>query len=174
MAFDRAKIGPILAAADLLGSRVVPWCDSLLCMAKSGRFGLSLRILTVLAAQPDAMRTSAAIAQELAVSAVMVRRCFLLLQKKGLIVQRKGPNGGAKLKLPAKQMGLGDIYTASEENWLLLDDPAIAGLMKRVRADGVQAMNESSLAQVMKRIKKYAPDGQAENAAAARASSPRG
>jgi DNA-binding IscR family transcriptional regulator len=135
-------------------------------MAKNGRFGLSLRILMVLAAEPDAMHTSAVIAEKLAESAVMVRRCFLLLHKKGLIEQRKGPNGGAKLKLPAKQIGLGDIYAASQGEWLALDEPAIAGLLRRARQDGVLAMNESTLAQVMKRIRKNAPAAKAEGGAA--------
>jgi len=85
-------------------------------MAKSGRFGLSLRILMVLAEEPDTMQPSAAIAEKLAQSAVMVRRCFLLLHKRGLIEQRKGPNGGARLKLPAKQIGLGDIYAPAWAN----------------------------------------------------------
>jgi len=125
-------------------------------MAQSGRFGLSLKILTVLASEPAAMHTSAAIAEQLTESAVMVRRCFLLLQKQGLIEQRKGPNGGAKLKLPAKQIGLGDVYVATENDWLVLDDPAIAGLLKRVRAEGLEAMNETSLAQMLKRLKKKA------------------
>ena len=126
----------------------------MLCMAQSGRFGLSLRILTVLASEPGTMHTSAEIAEQLTESAVMVRRCFLLLHKKGLIEQRKGPHGGAKLKLPAKQIGLGDVYVATEDDWLELDDPTLAGLLKRVRAEGVLAMNETTLAQMLKRIKK--------------------
>ena len=107
------------------------------------------------------MQTSAVIAKKLEESAVMVRRCFLLLHRKGLIEQRKGPNGGAKLKLPPKQIGLGDIYAASEDNWLTIDEPAIAGLLKRACADGVQAMNETSLSQVLKRIRKNAPEARA-------------
>jgi DNA-binding IscR family transcriptional regulator len=103
------------------------------------------------------MHTSAAIAEELTESAVMVRRCFLLLHKKGLIEQRKGPHGGAKLKLPAKQIGLGDVYLATEQDWLSLDDPTISGLLKRVRDEGVLAMNETTLAQMLKRIRKKAP-----------------
>jgi DNA-binding IscR family transcriptional regulator len=126
-------------------------------MAQSGRFGLSLRILTVLASEPDTMHTSAQIADQLTESAVMVRRCFLLLHKKGLIEQRKGPHGGAKLKLPAKQIGLGDIYVATEDDWLVLDDPTISGLLKRVRSEGLTAMNETTLAQMLKRIKKHSP-----------------
>ena len=124
-------------------------------MAQSGRFGLSLRILAVLASQPDAMHTSAEIAATLSESAVMVRRCFLLLHKQGLIEQRKGPHGGARLKLSPKQIGLGDIYLATEGDWLAFNEPAISGLLRRVREDGIEAMNETTLAQVLKRIRKH-------------------
>ena len=123
-------------------------------MAQSGRFGLSLKILTVLASEPGTMHTSAAIAEELTESAVMVRRCFLLLHDRGLIEQRKGPNGGARLKLSPKQIGLGEVYLATERDWLVLDDPAIDGLLKRVRAEGLEAMNETTLAQMLKRMRK--------------------
>ena len=123
-------------------------------MAQSGRFQLSVRVLAVLASAPEAMHTSAAIAEELGESAVMVRRSFLLLHQAGLIVQRKGPNGGAMLKVPAKQIGLGDLFVATEVDWLHLEDKAMAPLMKKVRADAVAAMNEHSLAQVVKRMKK--------------------
>ena len=100
------------------------------------------------------MHTSAEIAESLKESAVMVRRCFLLLHKQGLIEQRKGPNGGARLKLAPKQIGLGDVYVASEGDWLSVHDPAISALMKRVREDGMDAMNETTLAQMLKRIRK--------------------
>lgn len=93
----------------------------------------------------------------------MVRRCFLLLHKKGLIEQRKGPHGGARLKLAPKQIGLGDVYLATEDDWLILDDPAIGSLLKRVRAEGVLAMNETTLAQMLKRIQKKASSAKAHN-----------
>ncbi|MCU1226556.1 MAG: transcriptional regulator, BadM/Rrf2 family [Edaphobacter sp.] len=123
-------------------------------MAQSERFQLSVRVLTVLASEQDAMHTSSAIAEALDESAVMVRRTFLLLHKAGLIVQRKGPNGGAKLKISPKQIGLGDVFEASAGDWLSLEDKAMAGLMKKVRGDAVAAMNEHSLAGVVKRMKK--------------------
>ena len=100
------------------------------------------------------MLTSAEIADALKESPVMVRRSFLLLHKAGLIMQRKGPHGGAKLKVPAKQIGLGDVFAATAGEWLSIEDKAVAGLMKRVRADAVEAMNEHSLAGVVKRLKK--------------------
>src|SRR3984885_10315684 len=131
-----------------------PPCGSFLCMAQSGRFQLSVRVLTVLADKPGEMHTSAAIAETLGESAVMVRRTFLMLHKAGLIVQRKGPNGGAKLKMPAKQIGLGDVFEATAGDWLSLEDRAVSGGIKKVRADAVSAMNEHSLAGVVKRLKR--------------------
>ena len=126
----------------------------MLGMAQSERFQLSVRVLAVLAGEPDAMHTSAAIAEALKESAVMVRRTFLLLHKAGLIVQKKGPHGGAKLKVSPKQIGLGDVFEASAGDWLSVGDKAVTGLMKKVRGDAVAAMNEHSLAGVVKRMKK--------------------
>ena len=126
-------------------------------MAQSGRFGLSVRVLRVLASEPDAMHTSTAIAEALSESAVMVRRTFLLLQKAGLILQRKGPSGGAKLKVPAKQIGMGQIYAAAEGDWISFGESnsiALASLEKRLRKDVLEAMNGTTLAQVTKRAQK--------------------
>jgi hypothetical protein len=69
------------------------------------------------------------------------------------------------LKLPAKQIGLGDIYVATEDDWLMLEDPAIASLLKRVREEGVLAMNETTLAQMLKRIKKKGAAAKPQNGA---------
>jgi len=115
---------------------------------------LGVRVLAVLAEKPEGMLTSAEIADTLKESAVMVRRSFLLLHKAGLIMQRKGPHGGAKLKVSPKQIGLGDVFQATAGDWLTIEDKAVAGLMKKVRADAVEAMNEHSIAGVVKRLKK--------------------
>jgi DNA-binding IscR family transcriptional regulator len=123
-------------------------------VANSERFQLGVRVLSVLAEKQDGMMTSAEIAETLEESAVMVRRSFLLLHKAGLIVQRKGPHGGAKLKLPPKQIGLGDVFAATSGEWLAIEDKSIASLLKKVREDAVEAMNEHSLAGVVKRMKK--------------------
>jgi DNA-binding IscR family transcriptional regulator len=137
-------------------------------MAQSGRFALSLKILTVLASEPESMHTSAEIAEQLTESAVMVRRCFLLLHKQGLIEQRKGPHGGARLKLPPKQIGLGDVYVATENDWLMLYDTTMSGLLKRVRYEGVSAMNDTTLAQILKRLRKKSSGGKQHNGHSAR------
>ena len=110
--------------------------------------------MAVLAEKPEGMLTSAEIADTLKESAVMVRRTFLLLHKAGLIVQRKGPHGGAKLKVPAKQIGLGDVFEATAGDWMALEDKAVSGWMKKVRGDAVTAMNEHSLAGMVKRMKR--------------------
>ena len=120
-------------------------------MAQNARFALSLRVLAVLAGEPEKMHTSAAIAEELKESAVMVRRTFLLLHKAGLVVQRKGPNGGAKLKRAPKQIGLGDVFEATAGEWFAVNDKALSGWLKKVRGDAVAAMNEHSLSGVVKR-----------------------
>lgn len=101
----------------------------------------------------------------------MVRRCFLLLQKSGFIEQRKGPHGGARLKVPSKQIGLGDVYLATEGDWLTLGDPAISGLLKRVRAEGVLAMNETTLAHMVRRLKRQTSGTKTTNGASPRRSS---
>src|ERR1700738_4563211 len=100
-------------------------------MAQNGRFALSLRVLAVLAAEPEAMHTSAAIAGELGESAVMVRRAFLRLHDGGFIVQRKGPNGGARLKVPAKEIGLGDLYAVTAGDWVALGEKKLSPVLKR-------------------------------------------
>ncbi len=123
-------------------------------MAQSGRFSLAVRILTVLASEPERRHTSAEIAEALSTSPVMVRRLFGALHRGGFIVQRKGPSGGAKLKQPAKSIGLGDVFLATEPNWLTTGDPTLAAAVERARKDAVAAMNETSLAGLVKRLKK--------------------
>jgi len=123
-------------------------------MAMNGRFDLGLRVLALLAAEPEAMHTSQAIAEELGESAVMVRRVFLQLHDAGFIVQRKGPNGGAMLKVTAKEIGLGDVFAATSGEWLAAEGKALSSLLKKTAAAAVDAMNETTLAQVVKRLKK--------------------
>jgi DNA-binding IscR family transcriptional regulator len=123
-------------------------------MAHNGRFGLSLRVLAVLAAEPEAHHTSAAIGETLSESPVMVRRIFLLLHKAGLITQRKGPQGGARLKVAAKSIGLGDLYTAVAEDWLNTGDKATDAALKKARQQAIEALNETSLASLVKKLKK--------------------
>ena len=129
-------------------------------MAQNGQFGLSVRILATLALTPDSMQTSAALAETLHTSPVMVRRLFSALHKAGFLVQRKGPQGGAKLKTSAKTIGLGDIYAAVSGDWPLTKEKSVDEALKRVRADAIAAMNETSLAALTKRVRKTVQAGQ--------------
>ena len=108
----------------------------------------------MLALTPERMQTSAAIAATLHTSPVMVRRLFSALRKAGFLVQRKGPQGGARLKIPAKAIGLGDVYAAVATAWPMTNQKAVDAALKRVCADARAAMNETSLAALAKKIRK--------------------
>src|SRR5260370_38050041 len=82
-------------------------CVSLLGMAQSERFQLSVRVLAVLGGEPDAMHTSAAIAEALKESAVMGRRKFLLLHKGGVIVPKEGAHGVGEVEGCPEEVRLG-------------------------------------------------------------------
>jgi len=123
-------------------------------MAQNGRFGLSVRVLAFLALAPDTMHTSAAIAQALHTSPVMVRRIFSALHKAGFIVQRKGPQGGAKLKVAAKSIGLGDVFAISAGAWPITGEKAVDNVLERSREDAVAAMNETTIGSLAKKLKK--------------------
>ena len=126
-------------------------------MANSGRFGLSLRILAHLALAPERPHTSASIAQSLGTHPVMVRRLFVSLAKAGFLIQQKGPNGGARLKSSSRALGLGDIYAAVTEEWISTGDKAVDALGQRVRKDAIAAMNETTVATLVKKLKKSLP-----------------
>jgi DNA-binding IscR family transcriptional regulator len=123
-------------------------------MAQNGRFGLSLRVLAHLALAPGSMHTSAEIAAALGTSAVMVRRVFSPLHKAGFIVQRKGPQGGAQLKAAAKSIGFGAVFAAVGGEWPDTGEKSADLLLQRTRMDAIQAMNETTIAALTKKLKK--------------------
>lgn len=84
----------------------------------------------------------------------MVRRVFSALHKAGFIVQRKGPQGGAKLKQPAKSIGLGDVFSATAGVWPATGEKPVDAVMKKIREDAVKAMNETTIASLAKKLKR--------------------
>ena len=84
------------------------------------------------------MMTSAAIAERLGTSAVMVRRVFGALHGAGFLVQRKGPSGGARLKVGAKEIGLGDVFAATAGDWLSAGERGLDAALARAQKDAVQ------------------------------------
>lgn len=123
-------------------------------MAQNGRFGLSVRLLAKLAEEPEKLHTSAALAEALGTGPVMVRRLFPALHRAGFIVQQKGPGGGAKLKVAAKAIGLGDVLVASERRSTETGEKAMDAVLARAQRDAVKAMNETSIASVVKRLRR--------------------
>lgn len=123
-------------------------------MAQNGRFALSLRVLAHLAASPGTMHTSAEIATALKTSPVMVRRIFPALHKAGFIVQRKGPQGGAQLHAAPKAIGFGDVFNATGGAWPGTGEKAADVLLDRARTDAIAAMNETTIAGLLKKKKK--------------------
>jgi DNA-binding IscR family transcriptional regulator len=123
-------------------------------MAQNGRFGLSLRLLAHLALAPGSMHTSAEIAAALHTSPVMVRRIFAPLHKAGFIIQRKGPQGGAQLKANPKSIGFGDIFAAVGGEWPATGDKITDVILQRSRNDAIQAMNDTTIASLTKKLKK--------------------
>lgn len=81
-------------------------------MAVNTRFATGVHAMVLLAAEPDTLQTSEAIAARLETNPVVVRRVFSLLHHAGLVDSHKGPSGGSKLARPAKQITLADIYKA--------------------------------------------------------------
>ncbi len=97
------------------------------------------------------MHTSAEIAgNQLTESAVMrFAAASFCCTRKAWSSSAKGPRRSQKLKLvPAKWIGLGDVYLATGKvTGSLCDDPTIAGpAVVQVRAEGLLAMNETTLA----------------------------
>ena len=127
-------------------------------MAQNGRFGLSVRVLGFLALAPDSMHTSAAIAESLKTSPVMVRRVFAALHKAGFIVQRKGPQGGARLKIsPPSPSGSGMSSPPRPARGRCNRRKASRRRDSQARAhgdDAVAAMNETSIGSLAKKLKK--------------------
>lgn len=126
-------------------------------MAQNGRFALSLRVLAHLAGSPASMHTSAEIAAALKTSPVMVRRIFPALHKAGFIVQRKGPQGGAQLHATPKNIGFGDVFAATGGDWPSTGEKATDALLKQARTDAISAMNETTIAALIKPKKRKKP-----------------
>jgi Rrf2 family protein len=81
-------------------------------MMRNPRFTRATELLLLLAASGERANTSATLAKSLGCHAVEVRRLLLLLQRGGLAASQKGPGGGARLKRPAKQITLAEVWKA--------------------------------------------------------------
>lgn len=82
----------------------------------SGKFAVTLHILTLLAKSADDYLSSDYIAGSLNMNPVLVRKEIANLKKNHLVASKEGKNGGTKLLKPADQITLDDIYKATFES----------------------------------------------------------
>lgn len=132
-------------------------------MALNARFVTGIQALVLLAAEPEKLHRSEDVAHTLGTNPVVVRRLFGELQKAGLIRSHKGPSGGSKLAMTAKQITLRDIHRAVQPQGVLQAPrasaiPGVAEALKSVLNDASRALEkelaETTLAQLAKKAQK--------------------
>lgn len=85
----------------------------------SGKFSISVHILTLLASEPGVFCSSEYLAGSININPVLVRKELINLKKHGLIVSKEGKSGGSTLAKPAENILMSDIYEAVKEKNLL-------------------------------------------------------
>jgi len=76
----------------------------------SGKFAITLHILTLLAKAPDEFLSSEYLAGSMNINAVLVRKEVANLKKHNMVESREGKHGGTKLLKPAHEITLKDIF----------------------------------------------------------------
>ena len=85
----------------------------------SGRFAISVHILTLLRFAGNEWLPSDYLAGSINVNPVLVRKELINLRKQGLVLSKEGKSGGSKLARPAEKILMSEIYTAVRPNNLL-------------------------------------------------------
>lgn len=81
----------------------------------SGKFAITLHILTLLSKHPSEYLSSEFIAGSLNMNSVLVRKEIANLKKNGLVESREGKNGGSRLAKAASDITLKDIFVITFE-----------------------------------------------------------
>ena len=81
----------------------------------SGKFAITLHILTLLAKMPGEFLSSEFIAGSLNMNPVLVRKEISNLKKNGVVESREGKNGGTRLAKNPAEVSLHDIFTMTFE-----------------------------------------------------------
>jgi len=132
-------------------------------MAHNARFVTGIQALVLLAAEPEKLHRSEDVAHRLGTNAVVVRRIFAELQKAGLTKSHKGPSGGSKLAVAAKEITLRDIHRALQPHGVLQAPkssaiPGLARALKGILNDASRALEkelaETTLSQLVKKAQK--------------------
>lgn len=85
----------------------------------TGRFAISMHILTLLAKANGEWLTSEFIASSININPVLVRKEIVNLRNKGLVMSREGKNGGSMLAKSADQIRVSDIFLATQQGAFL-------------------------------------------------------
>lgn len=85
----------------------------------SGRFAISMHILTLLAKTNGEWLTSDLIAGSININPVLVRKEISNLRNSGLVISREGKNGGSLLAKPANQIRVSDVFLATRQGSFL-------------------------------------------------------
>jgi len=81
----------------------------------SGKFAITLHILTLLSKFPDEYLSSDFLAGSMNLHPVLVRKEISNLKKNHIVESREGKNGGTKLLIPAKDITLDTIFKLTFE-----------------------------------------------------------
>ena len=81
----------------------------------SGKFAITLHILTLLSKFPDEYLSSEFIAGSMNLHPVLVRKEIANLKKNNVVESKEGKNGGTKLLKPAEKINLDDIFKMTFE-----------------------------------------------------------
>lgn len=83
------------------------------------RFATVIHILTLLADKPDEWLSSDWLAGSININPVVVRKELGVLHEAGLVITRKGKEGGSKLNRPSHEISLAEIYLSVKNTDIL-------------------------------------------------------
>lgn len=81
----------------------------------SGKFAISIHILTLLAKFPDEYLSSEFIASSINLNPVLVRKEIANLKKYQIVMSKEGKNGGTKLNISPSKVTLKQIFESTFE-----------------------------------------------------------
>lgn len=81
----------------------------------SGKFAISIHILTLLAKFPDDYLSSEFIASSINLNPVLVRKEIANLKKNQIVMSKEGKNGGTKLNILPSKVTLKQIFESTFE-----------------------------------------------------------
>lgn len=82
----------------------------------SGKFAITLHILTLLSKFPEEYLSSEFLAGSMNINAVLVRKEIANLKKHNMVESREGKYGGTRLSKPSKDITLKDIFSMTFES----------------------------------------------------------